>query len=279
MEEEWRGIPKTQNTHEVSNQGHIRNAGTKRVLKPQRSNGVYHKVGIRGMCLTYHAAVVEAFIGPAPEAGMTIDHINRNTKDNRLVNLRWATRQQQSANRVRKASEGYRPVLRITPDGTSTRFASMKQAAVEMHTVHGTTLRAAQTSIDRAIARKKTWRGDIWMYPPKDNAGDIRKVPRSIYGTDHDFFACSDGTIELKLGHWSRGNQLPSGYRRICLDGKHLSAHRLLAFTFLGDPPFPNAVVNHKNGDKGDNALCNLEWMTYSQNSQAYQQNAKNVTQ
>lgn len=61
------------------------------------------------------------------------------------------------------------------------------------------------------------------------------------------------------------------GYRVISLwyrgKGKTVAIHRLLALLFI-----PNELnlpcVNHKDGNKLNNDLNNLEWVTYSQNNQ-----------
>lgn len=47
-----------------------------------------------------HRMVLEAFVGPCPE-GMECLHENDNPQDNRLVNLRWGTRSENQADRVR----------------------------------------------------------------------------------------------------------------------------------------------------------------------------------
>lgn len=42
--------------------------------------------------------------------------------------------------------------------------------------------------------------------------------------------------------------------------------HRLVAFAFLGKPPYQDAHVNHKNFDGHDNRPENLEWVTPQEN-------------
>lgn len=53
------------------------------------------------------------------------------------------------------------------------------------------------------------------------------------------------------------------------VDGKqhHFTIHRLVMLAFVGSRP-DGMVVNHKSGDKSDNRLCNLEYVTHKQNSQ-----------
>ena len=63
---------------------------------------------------------------------------------------------------------------------------------------------------------------------------------------------------------------LNNGYKGCTLhhNGKRWSTtvHRVIATTFLGDPPSKKHEVNHKNGIKDDNRAENLEWVTHSQN-------------
>lgn len=84
----------------------------------------------------------------------------------------------------------------------------------------------------------------------------------------------SDGDIRrikggkgAKLGVFLRGKTGNSGYHEVCLakEGKHSwkLAHRLVAEAFLGES---DLHVNHKNCDKLDNRLSNLEYVTQSEN-------------
>jgi len=47
---------------------------------------------------------------------------------------------------------------------------------------------------------------------------------------------------------------------------KTVLVHRLVMFAFVGMPP-DGYEVNHKNGIKADNRLCNLEYVTARQNT------------
>ena len=52
-----------------------------------------------------HRMVMDAFVGPCPE-NMTVDHIDRNRKNNELKNLRYATKEEQDKNRDLSAISG-----------------------------------------------------------------------------------------------------------------------------------------------------------------------------
>ena len=91
--EEWKSINKE---YEISNYGNLRRSkkGTTKLVKPEILKKGYLRVsiwenGIRNRKLI-HRLVAEAFI-PNPENKSQIDHINNDTSDNRVENLRWVT--------------------------------------------------------------------------------------------------------------------------------------------------------------------------------------------
>jgi hypothetical protein len=58
-------------------------------------------------------------------------------------------------------------------------------------------------------------------------------------------------------------------YVTVRLNGKTQYVHRLVASAFLGKAPFgPRSEVNHKDGNRHNNNLYNLEWCSKKMNEQ-----------
>ena len=70
-------------------------------------------------------------------------------------------------------------------------------------------------------------------------------------------------------GRFLKPGTTPNGYLIISasVNGKATvtSAHKIVAEVFLGPRPIGHQI-NHKNGDKHDNRVENLEWVTPSEN-------------
>ena len=108
---------------------------------------------------------------------------------------------------------------------------------------------------------------------------------KDIKGYEDDYEISSDGIVRSKdrirvdtLGRkrFFKGRVLnpdvaPSGYYRVTLargrkNTKQFYLHRLIAQHFI---PNPNNLpeINHKDGNKLNNSIDNLEWCTYQENT------------
>ena len=107
-----------------------------------------------------------------------------------------------------------------------------------------------------------------WMHTSGWRASPLR-MPAALFSSWH---VSSLGRTRNTRGQVFLGSQDISGYRRVQMTlppkmKKNFYVHRLVAYAFYGPPSSPQLVVNHIDGDPGNNCLDNLEYATYSENS------------
>lgn len=69
---------------------------------------------------------------------------------------------------------------------------------------------------------------------------------------------------KLKLAEWKNGYYTVSLFIKCCKKSKYV--HRLVAEAFIPNPK-NKKTVNHKDANKKNNHVNNLEWNTYSENN------------
>jgi len=112
--------------------------------------------------------------------------------------------------------------------------------------------------------------------PPPQELEEWRPVPGSdgLYSVSNFGRVRSEPVAALRVGR-QRGRILDchrdsKGYRQfqVCrLDGRRtrMKVHRAVALAFLGPRP-TGTQINHKSGDKHDNSVANLEYVTCREN-------------
>lgn len=99
------------------------------------------------------------------------------------------------------------------------------------------------------------------LYEVSDS-GDVRSVDR-VEKSDV-------WNLRTRKGRLLRKQTKRSGYDSVNLyKGGHMKTylvHRLVASAFVPNPNPGLTEVNHKNGNRTDNAASNLEWITHSEN-------------
>ena len=239
----------------------------------------YRRVEILGHKTLVHRLVAHAFLGPPPsKAASQVNHIDGNRSNNRKDNLEWVSHSENmrhsyvtNPSRGNGVSKRARPVM-IRPLGSHkwTRFSSIKLAAEALFQPYDT--------VRERCHRNSQVDGYEYKFAPVQEVELPGEEWRPMI--DPRFGMCVDGRmissqgrIKSKAGHISFGTSREDRYLFTQINVGSNSqyqterVHRLVAASFLGLPPSPERTqVNHKDGNKSNNAVDNLEYVTPAEN-------------
>ena len=137
--EEWRNVPGWEWKYQVSNFGRfakIKN-GKRCLRKATLFNTGYYYVSLRERKSTkiipLHRIIAEAFI-PKYSPGNVINHIDGDTKNNRLENLEWCTQRKNCIHRTRVLGHGSQPTNKkaVICVEANKEFDSLRSAALSV---------------------------------------------------------------------------------------------------------------------------------------------------
>lgn len=171
--ERWCFISGTSGTYEVSDFGRVRSwaRGEPRILAQSGNTAGYPCVsmdrnGIRRSAWEVYRLVMEAFVGPLPEGGVT-RHLNGDRSDSRLANLTYGTVLENAKDRV---DHGMAARVLTQEDVTSLRLG------VE------TPRQVSERTGAHVVTCTKARNGDRWIHltdpPPWPKAGSMARLDR-----------------------------------------------------------------------------------------------------
>lgn len=236
-----------------------------------RSNGL-----TKQPCFFVHRMVAQMFC-ENPDEKPQVDHIDRNPLNNHYTNLRWTNQSENMLNRA-EGGCGAVKIQQWLPDMSEmiAEFDSQMEAERVTGCNSVVICRCCKGKAQKTRDSNGVWY--TWRYSneqkPKETSGPDDGVP--IVGHEK-YLVTPDGKIWSNLTRQYRNpNADKNGFMYFVIkftdeDGKkksqNLKVHRLVAEAFIENKPenYQNMLVAHKNGDKKDNRVENLEYASKSQ--------------
>jgi len=285
--EEWKIFPDNEN-YLVSNKGYIKNSKTKKIINGSldKTSG-YMRTAINKKTYSIHYIVAKTFL-INPENKPTVNHKNKVRTDNHFENLEWATYAEQNTHKNENSFKTYKHhnngknILRInkeTNEIIEIYETVMLASKWIMETVYKTEthnkniekeLRSISSSLRQKIKRNNNnyfGYNYIWKIDEKITLQE-NEIWKPIIDIEKDGYYISNfGKIKNPSGKIKEIFGITGGYYtiKIIKGGRHHKIHRMVALYFI-DNPDNKPFVNHKNGNKLDNRLENLEWNTNQEN-------------
>lgn len=273
--EVWKDIA-NYNNYEVSTFGNVRNKKTDRILKASNRGG-YYIIGlsnIKTKTFQVHRLVAETFI-ENPENKPHVNHKDKNSLNNHLSNLEWNTPKENNihkSNGVLQTTNQNLPVWRVDLNSGEylEKYNSIDLASKWLFEQGvSENIHSIKSSISCSIRGVyKSSFGFKWeLDKDEDFENEIWKEINIENEDTSGYYISSLGRFKNRKGVIMKDYKPHhSGYIYLRVNIKKYALHRLVAYAFIQNPE-NKLVVNHIDGNKLNNKVENLEWLTCSENN------------
>ena len=254
--------------YQISNKGNIRHKVKLNIRKTSINKGYEYcdiyvlqkptKIGV-------HRLVATAFV-PNPLNLPEVNHKNHNRLDNRVENLEWTTSQNNSIHsRTNLNRQTCKKVIIRYEDVEKTkimkRYESINDAAKDIG-IAISTISALLRGVKKSKQYFFKYEQTKIQYNTQDlldnNFEPVKNHPQYLIHKDSRIFS-----IRRKI--FLKPYTSHDNYFSVSLNKNSYNVHRLIAIQFLPNPD-NKPLVNHKDGNKFNNHVDNLEWATNSEN-------------
>ena len=280
----------------ASDLGYIMTDGDSVVRTPTVGYGHYLTVGCNGRCERVHMLVCRAFHGrPTPDQ-VSVDHMGSKNlptaerrADNRAVNLKWATQEEQRRNQAEaKAKSNGEPCLvwevvgraggnqqsaaYMTPvENTEQRFASVTVAAKALGLAQGNLSKIFNETRKTLTAINGKRYAGKWDPDLADLEGEEWKEKE--LSTRNRLLLSNYGRLQRIYPGGRKGTKHypqssdAAGYLMVHINDKEKLVHVLVGeLFFVGPYPLNWAEWDHKDRDRQNNHILNLHPVTVEVN-------------
>lgn len=273
--EEWKSIivNEIEWNYEISNLGNLRIKSNKKYRSLSTSDYVSIMLFKNNIPKKFyiHVLVALSFVHNDDPINKTqVNHLNYNKHDNRSINLEWisSTNNNKHSHLKSNRKSNKKAILRYNLDNNKNiipesvkEYESLKQAHDD-----GFGSRISKCLTGEILSAC----GYFWTYKePQSHKVPLTELDLSIFKDiiGHSNYLISiDGRVYNKSRQRFLFPQSVDGYFQIRIQNKSYRVHTLVINNFSNE--IQSEVVNHKDGNKQNNHIDNLEYSTQSENSQ-----------